>query len=121
MLGNLSPVSHYTTPNIYRVPLYREKDGNFIVYVADNFVRNFTNETLPDEIKTKLGLILGASSLDVRDWEFFNADVYVPKHMVEGFDEIGWQVSDNYFCICMSTELLNELRGDDDPRRKSKR
>jgi hypothetical protein len=113
MLGNLSPVSHYSNPNLYRVPL--ERTGNhYTIYVADNFVRNFTDETLPDEVKTKLSMIVAASKTEVRDWEFYNSDVYVPKHPMDGFEDIGWQVSDSYFCICMSTELLNELRGEDD-------
>lgn len=120
MLGNLSPVSHYTNPLLYRVPLKRE-DNKYILHIADNFVRNFTDETLPDEIKTKLAMIVAASHTNVRDWAFYNSDVYVPKHPINGFEDIGWQVSDSYFCICMTTELLDELRGEHDPRRKSER
>lgn len=113
MFGNLSPVSHYTNPKLYRVPVERDGD-NYTIYVADNFVRNFTNESLPDEIKTKLAMIVAVSKTDVRDWEFYNSDMYVPKCPIEGYEEIGWQASDSYFCICVSTELLNELRGEND-------
>ena len=113
MLGNLSPVSHYSNPNIYRVPLKRDGD-NCILYVADNFVRTFTEDTLPDELKSKLTMIVASSRTDVRDWDFLNADVYVPRFLVMGFDEIGWQVSDSYYCICVSKELLNEMRGESD-------
>lgn len=113
MLGNLSPVTHHTNPNLYRVPLKREGD-KYILYVADNFVRNFTNDTLPDEIKTKLAMITAASYTDVRDWSVYNTDVYIPTHPIKGFKEIGWQVSDSYFCICMSKESIEDLRGEGD-------
>lgn len=114
MLGNLTPVSHYYLSNLYRVPILREGD-NYTIYVADNFVRNFTQETLPDEVKMKLSMIIAASNVDVRDWEFYNSDVYVPSdNLAEGFDDIGWQVSDSYFCVCMTRELLDKLRGEDD-------
>ena len=120
MFGNLSPISHYYNHSLYRVPLTRDGD-KYIIYVADNFVRNFTNETLPDEIKIKLGMIVAPSTTDVRDCVVYNSDFYIPMHPINGFDEIGWQVSDSYFCICMSRELLEELRGENDPRRESKR
>lgn len=113
MLGNLAPVSHYYLSNLYRVPILREGD-NYTIYVADNFVRNFTQETLPDEVKTKLAMIIAASKTDVRDWEFYNSDVYVSNNIADGFDDIGWQVSDSYFCVCMTRELLENLRGEDD-------
>ena len=111
MLGNLSPVSHYTNSTLYRVPLKRENDS-YTLYVADNFVRNFDGENLPDEIKTKLAMIVATSKADVRDWDFLNADVYCPRLMVDGFEEIGWQVSDSFFCICLNTETLDQLRGE---------
>lgn len=112
MLGNLSPVTHPINPSLYRVPLKRESD-RCILYVADNFVRNFTHESLPDEIKAKLTMIVAASYTDVRDWAIYNTDVYIPTHPIKGFKEIGWQVSDSYFCICMSRELLEKLRGEE--------
>jgi len=110
MLGNLSPIAHESNPFLYRVPLKRENDG-YILFVADNFVRNFSSENLPDEIKSKLAMIVAASKTDTRDWDVYNCDVYVPKHPVNGFSEIGWQISDSFFCICLSVKTLNDLRG----------
>lgn len=111
MFGNLSPISHESNPFLYRVPLKREGD-EYTLFVADNFVRNFTSENLPDEVKTKLTMIVAASKTNSRDWEVYNSDVYVPKYPVNGFGEIGWQVSDSLFCICLSIKTLKELKGE---------
>ena len=111
MLGNLSPVRHESNPFLYRVPLKREGE-NYILYVADNFVRNFTSDTLPDEVKTKFTMISAASKTSMHDWEVFNTHIYIPRFMIEGFGEIGWQVSDSYFCICLTKETLDDMRGE---------
>lgn len=109
MFGNLTPVSHALNPSLYRVPLKRDGD-KYILYVADNFVRNFTQDTLPDEVKVKLTMISAVSKVNVRDWDITQGDVYLTRTN-QNLEEVGWQVSDSYYCLCLTIDLLNELQG----------
>ena len=56
MLYNLSPVVHQYNWDLYRVPL-RRVGNHYTLYVADGFTREFDENTLPDEIKSKMELI----------------------------------------------------------------
>jgi hypothetical protein len=110
----LSPVRR---DNGFRVPVYR--DGNMhIVFVGDYHRRFFTTDTLPDGIKLKLSMI-SALATDrvlineppVTSEQAFRLTLYmtVPK---EGFEDIGWQLSERYFVVILSSKELEVLKGD---------
>jgi hypothetical protein len=53
----LSPVSHQSRTGLVRVPMRRIED-HYIVYVSDGYYRRYDKETLPDDLKTKMAMIL---------------------------------------------------------------
>jgi hypothetical protein len=112
MLSTLTPVSHQSKTGLVRVPMRRIED-HYIVYVSDGYYRRYDKETLPDEIKTKLAMILASPHKVTPDLSITNLMVY-QNDQSEELDEIGWRASESYYCIVMSVDSLKKLRGEDD-------
>lgn len=109
MLRTLSPVVHPYDFNLYRVPLRREKD-NYMMFVADNFTRVFIDETLPDEVKSKMAMILARGCQIIHDHEVTELSLMT---LPSDYDirDIGWQVSDMWFVIVLPYRSLMGLCG----------
>jgi hypothetical protein len=108
MLGHLSPVVHKKYWDLIRVPMLRI-DGNYTVFVGDNTIRRFTDDTLPDFLKSKLAMILASAQNFRHDHDTDKLDIYTNSQSPE-LDMVGWRVSDSYFCLVMDRETLNSLR-----------
>lgn len=91
----------------------RRIEDHYIVYVSDGYYRRYDKGTLPDEIKTKLAMILASPHTVMPDLSVTNLRVY-QNDQSEELDEIGWRVSESYYCIVMSVDLLKKLRGEND-------
>jgi hypothetical protein len=96
----------------------REGD-TYHVFVGDNHVRHYKEDTLPDCIKYKLTMILASphqihSDRTIAKMQIYNADVPNPD-----FDEIGWRASDSYFCIILPHQDLLSLKGETIDRRRT--
>ena len=110
MLGTLSPVVHQYDHKLYRVPLRRE--GNtYTMYVADKFTRVFDDETLPDEIKSKMTMVLANGEPIIHDHEVTQLNL-MTRAKDDNFINIGWRVSDRWFCMVVTYECLMEMRGE---------
>ncbi len=110
LIGHLSPVVHPRKWDLIRVPLRRIED-RYIVYVADGLVRYYDEDTLPDPLKTKMAMILAASNqLLEHEARLQKLSVYV-NPMSADFDDIGWRVSETYFCLVLDRETLDSLKG----------
>lgn len=110
LYGHLSPVLHLHNLNLHRVPV-RKTGRMYTLYVGDNISRLLEEDNLPDEAKIKMTMVLASSKVDRRDHEVpYSLAVYVPP---EGGDllEVGWQVSDTLYCLCLSEETLDVLIG----------
>jgi hypothetical protein len=95
----------------------REGD-TYHVFVGDNHVRHYKEDTLPDCIKSRLTMILASphqtqSDRAIAKMQIYNADVPNPD-----FDEIGWRASDSYFCIILPHQDLLSLKGETIDRRR---
>ena len=112
MLSTLTPVSHQSKTGLVRVPMRRIED-HYIVYVSDGYYRRYDKDTLPDELKTKLAMILATEHKVLPDLSITNMTVY-QNDQSEELDEIGWRASESYYCIVMSVDLLKKLRGESD-------
>jgi hypothetical protein len=64
--NQLSPMVSQYDWNLYRVPL-RRIENNYRIYVADFFTRDFDEHTLPDEVKTKMAMILANPKQIMKD------------------------------------------------------
>jgi hypothetical protein len=89
-----------------------KNDGKYFVYVREFIVRIYDDDTLPDFIKMRLSMILAL------DRKFSNGgykptqlDLFI-NHAGKEFEEIGWQIDDEYFTLVLKTEELASLQGE---------
>ena len=106
---NLSPVSHTHGWELVRVPMRRIED-HFIVFVADGYHRRYDKDTLPDDLKTKLAMILASPHTVVPDHKLLKLDIYTNKQSPE-LNEVGWRASESYYCMVVTRESLDSMRG----------
>lgn len=110
LYGSLSPVIHPTNSGLHRVPI-RRNGRAYILYVGDNSTRLLEEDNLPDEVKIKMTMVLATSQVSRRDHEVhYSLAVYVPPDSGELL-EVGWQVSDTLYCLCLSGDTLDRLTG----------
>ena len=83
-----------------------KKDDSYEVFINDYYVRLFTEQTLPDEIKSRLTMIKAAGK-----------DLYPIDHSIynttphEEMREIGWAKVNDMYCVVLSKDTLSKLRG----------
>ena len=110
MLGSLSPIVHQFNYALYRVPLRRE--GNtYTMYVADGFSRVFDEDTLPDEVKSKMAMMLARGNPILHDDEVTHLNLMTTPLRSDNFIEVGWRVSDMWFVVVLTYDSLMALRG----------
>ena len=56
----MSPVVHPKDWSLIRVPLCK-MHNRYSVYVSDDLVRHYTDETLPDVLRVKMAMILAST------------------------------------------------------------
>jgi len=108
---DLTPVSHQWNLALVRVPMRRIED-HFIVYVADGYHRRYDKDTLPDELKTKLAMILVTEHKIIPDHKLSKLELYSNTQSLE-LDEIGWRASESYYCMVLTRPTLMAMRGED--------
>ena len=104
----LSPIVSQYDWNLYRVPL-RRQGNKYTIYVDNFFTRVFDEDSLPDEIKTKMAMILSSPHRILQDHEATMLSLMTAPN--ENIREIGWRVSDSYFCLILKHKTLCLLRG----------
>jgi len=101
----------------YRV-YSRINDGLYKIYLDEGVKREFTDDTLPNEIKVIVGLI------NAYDWDKIHAARRGSLELLED-ESIIWQFHDHYpsvlldigwrylnrYCLVISPSLFQELRG----------
>ena len=82
-----------------------------MVYVADGMVRRYDEETLPDILRSRFAMILATPQPElIHENNLQKIHIYVNNHDPE-LDEVGWRVSETYFCIIVNRETLESLKG----------
>ena len=110
LIGHLSPVVHPKRWELIRLPV-RRVEGRYVVYVADGLVRYYDEETLPDVLRTRFAMILATPQPELLNEILLQRlHVYINAHDPE-LDEVGWRVSETYFCIIVDRETLESLKG----------
>jgi hypothetical protein len=111
MLGTLSPVVHQFNYALYRVPL-RKEGNSYTMWVADKFTRVYDESTLPDEVKSKMAMVLARGNPILRDDEVTHLNLMTTPIRSDDFIEVGWRVSDMWFVVVLSYDSLMALRGE---------
>ena len=113
-LSSLSPITHELSWGHYRVPI-KVQDDDYVVFIGDNRKRYYTDESLPDFIKQRIGMIKASPKGDVKtDRELHKLDLF--KSRSKGFEFIGWQASDTMFVVVLSEQELIEIGMQHDAR-----
>ena len=119
--GQLTPISHPRLMNRYRVVMMKQPSPsmNYVMFVGDGYVRVFTDETLPDDLRFRMMTIDtyadGHASENTR--QDFIHTVPPPLNEIynnglgEAMDEIGWR-SHEYYCFVMTYDELMAYRGE---------
>lgn len=108
----LSPVQHASLNDHHRVPVV-SLFGKYEVYVGDNFIRLYTEDDLPDIIKSRIAMVK-AATVKIPDsyltseniGQIYTGDPMSPMY------EIGWQVSKELFVVVIPSRDLTYLRGE---------
>jgi hypothetical protein len=87
--------------------------GKYEVYVGDNFIRLYTEDDLPDIIKSRIAMVK-AATVKIPDsyltseniGQIYTGDPMSPMY------EIGWQVSKELFVVVIPSRDLTYLRGE---------
>ena len=102
-----TPVVSQYNPSLYRVIVGINQDNNYQIFADDGLLRIFTDTTLPDEVKSKLTMIKAAGK-----------DPYPIDHSIynttphEEMREIGWSKVNGMYCVVLSKDALDKLRGE---------
>lgn len=109
LLGHMSPVVHPKDWLLIRVPLYKMHD-KYSVYVSDDLVRHYNDETLPDLLRVKMAMILATTQPQLTPSDKLGKlSVYVCN--MPNFENIGWRVSESWFCLVLDRQTLAQLNG----------
>jgi len=110
LFGGLSPILHHTNDSLYRVPVQKIV-RTYTLFVGDNFIREMEEGDVPEEVRTKMTMVLASSDVNRRDYDIkLPLHIYIPPEG-GGLNEVGWQVSDTMFCLCLSNATLDQLTG----------
>jgi hypothetical protein len=108
---DLAPVVHQWNWDLVRVPVRRIED-HYIVYVADGYARRYDEDTLPDELKTKMAMILASPHEKVLPDRKLQKITLYTNNESEELDEIGWRASETYFCMVLTRPTLALMKGE---------
>lgn len=94
------------------MPVIREGD-TYTVYIGDRQTRIYDSNTLPDKLKVKFAMILSVPHKNplLHDEEVRGMFDVVENVQLEELDDIGWRVSEHIFCLVLTRETLNSLKG----------
>lgn len=108
----LSPVQHASLNDHHRVPVV-SLFGKYEVYVGDNFIRLYSEDDLPDIIKSRIAMVK-AATVNIPDTYLTSENIgqiYTGDPMSPMY-EIGWQVSKELFVVVIPSKDLTYLRGE---------
>lgn len=82
------------------------------MYVADGFNRVFDEDTLPDEVKSKMAMVMARGNPILHDHEVTHLNLMTTPIRGDDFIEVGWRVSDMWFVVVLTYDSLMALRGE---------
>jgi len=101
------PVMHSDWTDHWRVPLWIEGD-TYRLCLGRSLYRYYTEETLPKQLGTILGMINAFPSNDVPIWEVDPTNAYINKQDPK-LHTIGWRVSRYLYILILNKDLMEEL------------
>jgi|SRR6267154_752005 len=113
---------------VWKVPVF--KKGNvFVVWTGDNVVRYFSEETLPNEVRIPLGIIMNspkAAELNQKEMTDINMangvtqeEIFKSGMFDKVYEDIGWQYNKYYYVVVLSEEELASVRAGQESKEES--
>lgn len=116
-LDDLHALPHETLENHYRVPV-KYINPNYIVFVGNKFRRTFTEDTLPDNILSKLTMARASDKKYLDDDKVNAIDIFYYPHD-DSMGDVGWRVSETMYIVVLEERELRSLLGIEDLMDKS--
>lgn len=122
--SQLGPMRHRDDDDKYRVVLWRDEldpEYDYMMCVGGGYIRMFTEETLPMDLRVKImaidsfieGLVakgeIDSLIYSERHAAGSQAAVYV-NNISEELNDIGWRMQ-NFYCLIMTMEELMQYKG----------
>lgn len=82
------------------------------MWVADKFTRVYDESTLPDEVKSKMAMVLARGNPILHDHEVTQLNLMTTPLRNDDFIEIGWRASDSWFVVVLTYDSLMKMRGE---------
>jgi len=113
LLQKLSPISHRTLANHYRVPMYASDDV-YVISVGDKYSRSFYPGELPDTVRSKIAMVLASPVKHLYTInEIRSSHVYIYNNtQYPELEEVGWRVADKLLCLVLPYKTIDSLRGE---------
>lgn len=108
-IKRLAPIRHEINMDLWRVPLQKIKEEH-TVFVGEGMTRVFNNDTLPNNLKTKMVMIAAGNASYLWDDATYHIPIYTTKAGT-GLEEIGWQITATWFCLCLNHNEIENLKG----------
>ena len=108
------PMPHHILKDHWRVPMWNI-DGKYSVCVGKDYVRNYTDNTLPLCIKSKLPFAKVRADVikPPTDREpLMEPTVYICPDELKDLENIAWQVAPSLYIIVLDNKELNSLKGE---------
>ena len=108
------PMPHHILKDHWRVPMWNV-DGKYSVCVGKDYVRNYTDDTLPLCIKSKLPFAKVRADVikPPTDREpLMEPTVYICPDELKDLENIAWQVAPSLYIIVLDNKELNSLKGE---------
>lgn len=105
--ANKWPAMPYKTPDMWRVPVYKD-DDTYAVVVQPDRVRYFTAEALPDFMKASLSMIQAFPPPKKELHQVSVTDAYINAHEPK-LDDVGWMVCKDLYIVIMHVTQLGEI------------
>jgi len=122
MLTKLEPIPHFKLTDYVRVAI-RHKNGEYTVYLDNDMVRQYTLQSLPSYISSKITVAKALSIHLKSDHEVKEHDIFMCD-VEQGDPDVAWRASENWYIVILHLidyQTLLGLRKNGNPRKESKR
>ena len=92
-----------------RFPL-NKMHNKYSVYVSDDLVRHYNDETLPSVLRVKMAMVLASPQPNLIPEERLSK-INVYECTMPNLSLVGWRVSESWFCLVLDRLTLNSLKG----------
>jgi hypothetical protein len=120
------PMPHAVLKNHWRV-LMQNMKGSYTVYVDKDYIRTFTDTTLPTFIKMKLSFMSVEEPLYTTEMMPLYPNIFIYNGKITDLANVGWRVTEHMNVLVVHDNDLDSIRGKpitenkNDTRSKSKK